>query len=216
MGNKLNTERLDTRRRSLEEIIQHSHCYKELAFTWNATKRGRNIRFLEDKVKSYGKWGLCMPSSLVISDQNCIEYEFEIKIENDSHEKGSSIMMGFIYHSLTIEDTIDYNNNLMDIDDSKQFVFQIGYGKDGEFQFYGKNKGLSDSAKLPFTFSDDDTFKLRINFKRKDIELYYNDTFVATIFNRIESKIKLIPCIALKNAQIELLSSKYVSPSIRS
>eukprot|EP01084_Bolivina_argentea_P123810 219400_1 len=94
MGATPSNDRFDTRRRSLEEIIKHSHCYKELEFEWNSSKHGRYIKFVDDRVKAYGPWGICMPSSLLISEHNCIEYQFEIKIHNSSHERGSAIMMG--------------------------------------------------------------------------------------------------------------------------
>eukprot|EP01084_Bolivina_argentea_P189665 326132_1 len=211
MGNKMNSSKYEARRHSLEEIIKHSHCYKDLKFVWCSSKCGRYIRFIDNKVNAYGPWNISLPSSLIISNDNCIEYEFEIKMHSNSHERGSSLMMGFIYQELITNDSIDYNNNLVNIDNDKQFVFQIGYGKSGLFKFYGKHKVLSDSIQLPYSFNNDDTFKLRINFKQRNIELYYNDRYIGTIFNEIPINIKLIPCVALKNAQISIINSKYIA-----
>eukprot|EP00483_Globobulimina_turgida_P010650 UN10671 len=210
MGNK--QIKYEGGRRSLEEIINNSHCYKELEFAWHSTKHGRYIRFIQDRVnsiKSYGPWGISMPSSLVISRSNCIEYVWAIKIHQNSHKNGSSIMMGFIFQSLIVNNNIDYNNNL-NIDNEKQFIFQIGYGKTGVFKFYGENKLISDTITLQYGFNNEDIFKLRINFKKGDIELYYNGKFIGIIFNEIPINTKLIPCVALKNAQISLLTSNYI------
>ena len=99
----------------------------------------------------------------------------------------------------------------INIDDDKQFVIQIGYGLKGVIKFHGQNKLLSNSIQLPFEFNNDDTFKLRINFKKRDIELYHNQKFIAIIFNQIPLNTKLRPCIALKNAQIQILSSNYMA-----
>ena len=218
MGNKpLNSPRYEARRRSLEEIITHSHCYKDLQFVWddNNDRKGRTVRFIEDRAKSYGLWGLAMPSKLILSQDLMSQYEFEIKIFNNSHGRNSSFMMGFIYHSLLTsnqcnENNIDFDNSLINIDDDKQFVIQIGYNKTGLIKFYGVNKVLNDSVILPYCFKDYDTFKMVMNFKQRHIELYYNDKYIGIIFNNIPSNIKLIPCIALKNAQLQLLNSRMI------
>lgn len=212
MGNKpLNKQKYEVRRRSLEEIINHAHCYKDLEFIWdnNNDRKGRTIRFVEQNVvKAYGLWGLSI-SKLILSQNMMSEYQFEIRIFNNSHGRNSSFMMGFVYHSL-LNSEIDFDNNLINIDDDKQFVLQIGYNKTGLIKFYGKNKVLNDCITLPYSFKDNDTFKMVINFKQRYIELYYNDKYIGIIFNNIPSDIKLIPCIALKNAQLQLLNSRMI------
>ena len=211
MGNKsLSKQKYEVRRRSLEEIINHSHRYQHLEFAWHNDRKGRTVRFAADRVKAYGLWGLALPSQLILSQDTMIEYEFEITMMNNSHGRHSSFMMGFIYHSLTLNqcDNIDLDNNLINIDDDKQFIIQIGYGNNGLIKFYGTNKVLKDSIKLPYIFEDNDKFKMVINFNQKYIELYYNDKYIGIIFNQIPSNTKLIPCIALKNAQLQLSNSR--------
>ena len=211
MGNNLLTKKkYEVRRRSLEEIINHSHCYKDLEFAWHHNRKGRTVRFLADRVKAYGLWGLALPSQLILSQDIMIEYQFEITMMNNSHGPHSSFMMGFIYYSLTLNQchNIDFDNNLINIDDDKQFVIQIGYGNNGLIKFYGPNKVLKDSIKLPYSFKDNDKFKMVINFKQRYVELYYNDKYIGIIFNQIPLNTKLIPCIALKNAQLQLSNSR--------
>ena len=101
-------------------------------------------------------------------------------------------------------------SNNKQIYNTRNYEYQIGYNKTGLIKFYGKNKVLNDFIILPYAFKDNDTFKMVINFKQRHIELYYNDKYIGIIFNNIASNIRLIPCIALKNAQLQLLNSRMI------
>lgn len=212
MGN----QNANGRRKSLEAVIENSRCWKPLKIEWNTARHGRCIRFDgKREIKGYGSWGVCTPSaSITISAERCIEYEFEIKILSDSHGRGSAVMMGFIDHSeLNGTTTCNLNGNLSDIGNEKRFVFQIGDGQKGLIQINGQNAMSSDckrSIKLNHDFDDDDTFRVRVNYKRKDIELFYNGKSVGVLFESIPSKMQLIPCVALRNATVHLMASNII------
>ena len=203
MGNQI----ASGRRRSLEAVIENSRCYKPLNIQWDTARRGRSIRFDGKRaIKSYGAWGVCTPSaSIAVSSARCIEYEFEIKIMFDSHGKGSAVMMGFIDRSV-MTDGFDFDGNLSDIPDDKRWTFQIGDGQKGLIRLFGH----SHSIKLHQDFSDEDTFRLRINFKRREIELFYNGQSVGVLFEGIPLSTQLVPCLSLKNATVHMMASNII------
>lgn len=190
------------RRQSLESVIANSRRYKPLDIEWDTVRRGRCIRFDGKRmIKSYGSWGVCTPSpSMDISSSRCIGYEFEIEIMFDSHGKGSAVMMGFVDHS-SISDTLDLDGNLSDIERDRRWTFQIGDGQ----------KGLKSLNVLKgHDFADEDTFRLRVDFERREIELFYNGKSAGVLFQGIPLKTQLIPCLSLKNATVQLVASNII------
>ena len=79
--------------------------------------------------------------------------------------------------------------------------------KDQYILLHGDRR-INHKTNKPFDIKSGDRLKLRINFKRKCIQLFYNDEFVRQIFEGLSvDHTKLVPYVSLFAADIEMVKS---------
>lgn len=150
-----------------------------------------------------------------ISDTECKEYSFEIKLLSFNYQRNySGIMIGIVNASnnTSSEPGVDidggdiiksFNTDFSTCNRDNSFTIYMSQGN--QFFLYGPQISCFKLTEPIYQFKENDKIKIVLNMKKKEGYLYYNDKFVCNAFNFNNWNV-VIPGLALWNSEIALNS----------
>ena len=125
--------------------------------------------------------GTCVFQSVISSDI-CDWYEWEFKL--NEWETNWAFEFGYVATPIT-ETIVNWNDAIGN--NMKWDHYTINICVFDHFRLFGKNTEdqpvmKHDGNKFKITLTKGDRFRIRIDFKDKDIKIYYNDQFVNSMY----------------------------------
>lgn len=175
---------------SIATIIMMFYPWIE-EFKWDKINHGKNAKIIDDntiRTVTKGTWAICI-SPHVISSDICDWYEWECKL-NDWASR-AVLEVGFIDSNLK-KSIPNYDEPMGSNIKNEQYSFNIcslNY-----FRLYGKGHSsttvkMHDTNKRAVSIpKKGDTFRVRIDFKSKNMKLWYNDEYINSAYQDIISE----------------------------
>ena len=181
-------------------------------FKWHTDKHGNNARIVDDvTIESIEpkRWAVCI-SPHEISSDICNCYEWEFKLNNWSNNIGFEF--GYVATPIN-EKIIDWNDGIGNNEEWEHYTINICVFT--FFRLFGKNKRNVEVMKhdnptqtYQITVKTGDRFKVRIDFKDKDIKLYYNDQFVNSVYKN-EIPDSVVAAASIYDGSITVTKTNY-------
>ena len=180
-------------------------------FKWDDDKHGVNATIINDKTARaigigsvYWQWAVCVSGNIISSDL-CDWYEWELKL-NHWNDRQSAFRFGFV--AVPIDDTIkNWDEGLLHKEDYKHYTIDVCNGISA-FRAGPKFDYIKYDGWNYLKPKVGDRFKVRIDFKDREIKLWYNDKFVDSVYKDAIPDV-VVPAACLMTTDITIINTDY-------